>query len=280
MSTDESNKAYWSELSGSRAAYKLKIVQGDPMGAEKFDDWFFWYYPYLDNEQFIPWSSLDETKVLEIGLGYGSVGRRIAETGANYTGLDISSGPTRYLAQTVSQEHANVIQSSALCLPFKDNSFDTVISIGCLHHTGDIALALRECRRVLKPNGQLIIMVYYAFSYKRWITAPRETWHRHRSHVSPNAKELITNRGNFWYDRHLDGTAAPQTEFVSRQDLVSLLKGFEGIVTNVVNIDNIQDLLPPKLQRKSLDRLRQIFLNLRIFKRVGLDLYVKAAKTE
>jgi len=85
MSTDESNKIYWSELSGSRATYKLKIVHGDPMGAEKFDDWFFWYYPYLDNEQFIPWSSLNETKVLEIGLGYGSVGRRIAETGANYT---------------------------------------------------------------------------------------------------------------------------------------------------------------------------------------------------
>ena len=73
MSIDDNNKAYWSELSGSRAAHKLGIVLGDPLSAQKLDNWFFWYYPYLDNEQFIPWSFLDKTKVLEIGLGYGSV---------------------------------------------------------------------------------------------------------------------------------------------------------------------------------------------------------------
>ena len=32
-------------------------------------------------------------KVLEVGLGYGSVAQRIAENGAVYTGLDIAEGP-------------------------------------------------------------------------------------------------------------------------------------------------------------------------------------------
>jgi SAM-dependent methyltransferase len=279
MGIDESNKEYWSELSGSRAVYKLGITKGDPFGAQKFDDWFFWYYPYLDNEQFIPWSHLDNKQVLEIGLGYGSVGRRIAETGSRYTGVDISSGPTKYLAQTISSAGADVIQSSALCLPFNDSSFDTVISIGCLHHTGDLALALQECARVLKPNGTLIVMVYYAFSYKRWITAPRETWRRHRKSVGLPNENQTNRRGNYWYDRHLDGSAAPQTEFVSRRDLVFLLDGFVDIKATVVNVDNLQDLLPPKLQRRSLDHLRRVFLRLWIVKHLGLDLYVTARKS-
>ena len=279
MDTDESNKAYWSELSGSRAIYKIKIAKGDPAGAQKFDDWFFWYYPYLDNEQFIPWSSLAKKRVLEIGLGYGTVGRRIAKTGAHYTGVDISHGPTRYLAQTLSSVNANVLQSSALCLPFKDNSFDTVISIGCLHHTGNVALAFSECRRVLKPNGELIVMVYNAFSYKRWITAPRDTWQRHRKNSDPTTKNQTARTGGHWYDRHLDGTAAPQTEFVSRRDLTALLGGFEKVNTSIVNLDNVQDLLPPKLQRRSFDYLHRVLLHLWFLKYIGLDLYLSAEKS-
>ena len=279
MSIDDNNKAYWSELSGSRAAYKLGIVPGDPLSAQKFDDWFFWYYPYLNSERFIPWTSLTDTNVLEIGLGYGTVGRRVVKTGAHYTGVDISPGPTKYLAQTIFDSNANVIQSSALSLPFTDNSFDTIISIGCLHHTGDLALAFKECERVLKPNGRLIVMVYYAFSYKRWMTAPRETWRRYRSNTDRLNDYQTNKRGNYWYDRHLDGASAPQTEFVSRQDLVSLFAGFTHVEANIVNIDNLQDLLPPKLQRRFLDRIRQVLLHMWILKHVGLDLYINAKKT-
>lgn len=280
MDTDESNKAYWSELSGSRAIYKLKIAQGDPNGAQEFDDWFFWYYPYLDIERFIPWSSLENTQVLEIGLGYGTVGRRIAKTGALYTGVDISPGPTRYLAQTLPNVNANVLQSSALCLPFRDNSFDTVISLGCLHHTGNIVLAFSECRRVLKPNGELIVMVYNAFSYKRWMTAPRDTWHRRRKNSDLNTEKRTDNTGGHWYDRRLDGTAAPQTEFVSRRDLAALLSGFEKVDTSIVNLDNVQDLLPPKLQRRSFDHLHRVLLHLWFLKYIGLDLYLSAEKSK
>ena len=41
MNIDKENDAYWSELSGTRAAVKLVITPGDPNGHVVFDEWFF-----------------------------------------------------------------------------------------------------------------------------------------------------------------------------------------------------------------------------------------------
>lgn len=281
MNIDDKNKNYWGELSGSRAVYKIKITKDDPDGAEKFDNWFFWYYPYLNTDQFINWSELHDQKVLEIGLGYGSVGRRVAASGAQYIGIDISLGPVSFLRETLdgmNSQNANVGQASAIELPFADNSFDQVISIGCLHHTGNMRSAFSECHRVLKPNGELLVMVYYAFSYKRWLTAPRSTWQRFRRKSAFDFQQETKVNERRWYDRQLDGTAAPQTEFASHRDLETLLEGFEIIDTSIVNLDNLQDLLPPKLQRRFIDQFRRVLLGLVPLKHIGLDIYVRAKK--
>jgi SAM-dependent methyltransferase len=49
-------------------------------------------------------------------------------------------------------------------LPHADDSFDLVFSHGVLHHVPDIAGAAREIRRVLRPDGELVIMVYARWS--------------------------------------------------------------------------------------------------------------------
>lgn len=49
-----------------------------------------------------------------------------------------------------------VVENTAR-LPFTDNSFDTVSFIACLNHVPYREAALQEARRVIKPNGRLII---------------------------------------------------------------------------------------------------------------------------
>jgi ubiquinone/menaquinone biosynthesis C-methylase UbiE len=67
-----------------------------------------------------------------------------------------------------------VIQSDAKALPFKDNTFDCVYSFGVLHHFPGIEAALAEIHRVLKPGGQVMVMLYhrdsllYAYSIIYW----------------------------------------------------------------------------------------------------------------
>ena len=55
-------------------------------------------------------------------------------------------------------------QGSVLDLPFADDSFDMVFSHGVLHHVPEIKQAQSEIHRVLRPGGELVIMVYARWS--------------------------------------------------------------------------------------------------------------------
>ena len=124
---------------------------------------------------------------------------------------------------------------SVLEAPFDSGTFDWVVAIGCLHHTGNLAKAIQEVHRVLKPGGRASIMVYSATSYRQYATAPLPTLRRHLSsgvYVPPTAEEW--ERGA--YDRRLDGTAAPQTEFVTRRELAQLCRDFMKVRIRSENI--------------------------------------------
>ena len=65
-----------------------------------------------------------------------------------------------------------VAQGSALEIPHPDESFDVVVSIGCLHHTGDIVRAVSEVHRVLRPGGAAMVMLYNSHSYRHAVMLP------------------------------------------------------------------------------------------------------------
>ena len=50
-----------------------------------------------------------------------------------------------------------VITGDARCMPFEDNSFDLIVSSSTLEHIPDFWLACNEMKRVLAPEGMLII---------------------------------------------------------------------------------------------------------------------------
>ena len=79
----------------------LGITGNDPASLKKFDDWYFEFYPYLD--RFINFHLLRNRDVLEVELGYGTVGQKIAKSGARYTGLDIAQGPVDGLNHRLAQ---------------------------------------------------------------------------------------------------------------------------------------------------------------------------------
>lgn len=46
-------------------------------------------------------------------------------------------------------------------LPFKDNSFNKIVSNECFEHIRNVNQLTKECRRVLKPDGKIEITVPY-----------------------------------------------------------------------------------------------------------------------
>lgn len=273
------NTEYWNQLCGSRAARKLGIVAEDPAGVGTFDSWFFDFYPYLRDDRFIPWSSLTGRTVLEIGLGYGSVSRRLSTSGAYVTGVDISPGPL-YFARATSQA-VGAVRASALRLPFADCSVDFIVSIGCLHHTGNLDQSIHECLRVLQPGGSLTMMVYNRYSYKKWIVSPRATlsaWISERRGTSSEGGNQARPRVSRFWDRNLDGEAPPFTEFVSKRHLLNQFAAASRVEVTTINVDNLTDLLPARLQRLRFDLVRTRLLDTWLSQKMGLDLYVKVVK--
>jgi len=273
------NSEYWSQLCGSRASNKLGIEAGDPAGIGKFDDWFFWFYPYLDRNDFIDWNALSDARVLEIGLGYGSVTRRLGTKSGQLFSLDIAPKAVAFAKATA--PGSNCVRASARALPFADGSLDCVISIGCLHMTGDMEEGLRECMRVLRPGGRLVVMVYNVFSYKRWIVAPVATLRAlvaDRRRAGYRSGGAAPRRVSWFWDRSPSGDAPPFTEFASKRQLLRAVSGASSADVVALNVDNVTDLLPRRLQHVGLDRLRVSLLSSWLSRHAGLDLYLVATK--
>ena len=72
LDVDGRNRRFWDELCGSGLARHLGITSDDPGSLQRFDAEYFKIYPYL--EQYVPADKLRGKKVLEIGLGYGTMG--------------------------------------------------------------------------------------------------------------------------------------------------------------------------------------------------------------
>lgn len=99
--------------------------------------------------------------VLDVGCGSGAFLRLLAPRASRAVGLDVSKR-MRLLARSRAHQSGLsncTIRDGALHkLPFADASFDVVLLDEVLGTAQDIASGLREARRVLRPEGQLLIV--------------------------------------------------------------------------------------------------------------------------
>ncbi len=110
--------------------------------------------------------------MLEVGCGAGWELAHWARCGMKPTGLDLSAAALE-LAQKNFEHNkleADFKHGSAEELPFDDNTFDIVASLGVLHQTESTQNAVSEVYRVLKPGGEAVITLYYKYSWKIILT--------------------------------------------------------------------------------------------------------------
>lgn len=263
---NSSNEEFWDEPCGFNAYTELGFNS-----SSDFDEWYFNYYPYLFD--FIPFDSFQGKNVLEVGLGFGSVSQKIIECGADYHGLDIAQNPVSIVKERLRNldKKGSVRQGSVLECPWSDSYFDFVVSIGCLHHTGDFIAALKEVNRVLKVGGTAVIMVYNAFSYRQWFTSPFSTIFQFFNDIykDPTLRQG-EEKERLLYDSNKKQEAAPCTQFVGKRGLIKTLKTYFTEVT-AVRSENVGDsfFLRWLPRHKKLKYFGPIF---------GLDLYAVMKK--
>jgi ubiquinone/menaquinone biosynthesis C-methylase UbiE len=103
--------------------------------------------------------------ILEVGMGNGMFVKNILEEheSINYTGFDYSElmvrEATRLNAAWVEKGNAKFVLGNVSQLPFAAGSFNKIFTINTIYFWEDNAKVLKELRRVLKPNGKLIIAI-------------------------------------------------------------------------------------------------------------------------
>jgi SAM-dependent methyltransferase len=107
-------------------------------------------------------------RVLEIGCGSAPCARWLREAGADVVAFDISAGMLSRAADLNRSTGIAVplLQADAGALPFADDSIDVACSaFGGLPFVADVAGALTEVRRVLRPGGRFVASVNHPM---RW----------------------------------------------------------------------------------------------------------------
>lgn len=141
-----------------------------------YDDFAGWY----ERERHLPYHRmLDDLEVeiveryatgkqvLEVGCGTGLILGRVAQFARAAIGIDLSGG---MLAKAAARG-LHVTQASATDLPIATASVDVAYSFKVLAHIPDIAGALREMARVVRPGGHVIAEFYNARSLRRLVKA-------------------------------------------------------------------------------------------------------------
>jgi len=116
------------------------------------------------NEVTIALAELKESdQVLEVGCGHGRALTRIA--GVLSTGRVIGIDPSqtmirlavRHNRKFIARQKVQIDKGEAAALPYRDATFDRVLTTHTVYFWPDLAAVLRELRRVLKPGGHLVI---------------------------------------------------------------------------------------------------------------------------
>jgi SAM-dependent methyltransferase len=111
----------------------------------------------LPHVGFVASVGLDGKRVLEVGCG--PMGVIFFVPGALRVGIDPLAG--NYSKQLrINPRGVNLITSMGEYLPFTPASFEVVIIGNVLDHVNDPALTLDEIRRVLRPDGQIILWMH------------------------------------------------------------------------------------------------------------------------
>ncbi len=113
-------------------------------------------------DRLMPLLRIEGQRVLEIGCGMGLHSQVLASHGAQLSAVDLT--PTAIEATTkrfaIKGLTGEILRADAESLPFEDSTFDFVWSWGVIHHSSRTARVVREIARVLKPEGEVRVMVY------------------------------------------------------------------------------------------------------------------------
>jgi ubiquinone/menaquinone biosynthesis C-methylase UbiE len=239
-------------------------TSGFSSGHAEFTKEYFNDHSRFRYDVYSPWlrgvarfSDFAGKSILEVGCGMGTDLLEYARGGAIVTGLDLTPRHLELarLRFRLFDTKGTFINGDAENLPFSDDSFDYVFSNGVLHHTPDTQKAVNEIYRVLKPEGEALIVLYHknSLTYYLGIIAKSGT------------KRFIGHllRGQSLRDFSLkkvlsastDGEQNPLTKVFSRGEGASMMRQFDQVQSEIYHLNRGDFPFSNIVPRRFLERL-------------------------
>lgn len=267
----ETIKQYW-EINPPQIWYSDK----KPLSNEWFNEIEYKrynvYYSYLP--QVAEFENHSGEKVLEIGVGVGTDILQYAKNKSEVYGVDLSRNSveiTRLNLKRLGLEAKFLDVADAESLPFADNTFDLIFSFGVLHHTPNTEKAIAEIRRVLRPEGKAIIMLYavgWKHFFKRIILRGILFGEFLRMGYQKTINKNTEVQGN-----------SPLTKVYTKNSVKKLFKEFGEVEISKERLGEYFDYAPYKTKKLPgfISNIVYLFTLERLF---GENWIIKAVKTE
>lgn len=225
---------------------RLKDEYGKRYGAE-----FAKIYQSHWNREIMDFiDTVEGARVLDCGCGNGVLLEEMRMVYAASFGMDISHDMLR--SSSLIKEGTFILAvGDTEALPYKNESFDTVVCRGSLHHVPDPERGLEEIGRVLKKGGSLVISEPCADSLllrlprKIFIKKSNRFEDSHRSFTSRELFQMLEEAGFFIQKKKKFGFLA--FPLCGMSDILPVMKFLpfnKGITRFLIFMDKIFASIP------------------------------------
>jgi SAM-dependent methyltransferase len=116
--------------------------------------------------------SVSGLSVVDLGCGTGRQTLKMAELGADVTGVDFSDGMLAQARRKSAGRHVQFIRHDLETpLPFEEATFDRVVSCLVLDHIRNLGHFFSEVKRICKPDGSTVLSVMHPAMLLRGVEA-------------------------------------------------------------------------------------------------------------